>query len=157
LWLIFDERDAVRVLAGHGAEHAQGGCHRVAAPLDRQLDDVPGVEVLGVGREGSGAGVLDALVDRQDRDVAGAGEAAGAIYALQVDEHLRLAIREAPGAVDVVGTGQDELLLADAPAGMVQKALRLVAEEPDDPLESTASNAFGYGCHRRSPSLEGAF
>ena len=49
---------------------------RVAAALDRQLHDVLGIEVLRVGRERRAGGMLDALVDRQDRDVAGAAEPA---------------------------------------------------------------------------------
>jgi hypothetical protein len=46
-------------------------------PSMASFDDVLGVEVLGVGGEGRAGGVLDALVDGQDGDVAGAGEAAG--------------------------------------------------------------------------------
>src|SRR6266545_2970758 len=37
-----DEGDLVRVTAGHGAQHPQGGGHRVAASLDGQLHDALG-------------------------------------------------------------------------------------------------------------------
>ena len=59
-----DERDVVRVLARDGAEHAQRRGHRVAAALDRELDDAVGIEVVGVLRERRARRVLDALVDR---------------------------------------------------------------------------------------------
>ena len=54
-----------------------------------ELDDVLGVEHLRVrGKRGPGR-VLDALVDRQDRHVAGATEAAVVEERLQRPEHLR--------------------------------------------------------------------
>ena len=66
----------MRVPARHGAEHAERRGDGVAPALDRELDDVRGVEVVGVLRERRAGRVLDALVDGQDRQVAGAGEAA---------------------------------------------------------------------------------
>ena len=69
---LHDERDLVGVLARHRAQHAEGGGDGVAAALDGQLDDVLRIEVVGVGRERGAGRVLDALVDRQDRQVAGA-------------------------------------------------------------------------------------
>ena len=56
------------------AEHAERRGDGVAAALDRQLHDVLGIEVRRVGRERRAGRMLDALVDRQDRDVAGAGQ-----------------------------------------------------------------------------------
>ena len=44
--------------------------------LDRELHDVLGIEVRRVRRERRAGRVLDPLVDRQNRHVAGAGEAA---------------------------------------------------------------------------------
>ena len=46
---LHDEGNPVRVLPRHRAEHAQRRRDRVAATLDRQLDDVLGVEVRGLG------------------------------------------------------------------------------------------------------------
>ncbi len=62
-----DERDLVGVLPGHGAQNAERRGHGVAAALDGQLDDVLRVEVDRVRREGSGPGMLDSLVHRQNR------------------------------------------------------------------------------------------
>src|SRR5690606_5752051 len=66
---LYDERNAVRVLAGHRAEHAEGAGDGVATAFDRQLHDVLRIEVQRVLREGRAGGVLDALVHGQDRQV----------------------------------------------------------------------------------------
>ena len=64
------------VAAGGGAERAERRGDGVAAALDGELDDLGRVEVVRVlGERGAGR-VLDALVDGQDRHVAGAGQAA---------------------------------------------------------------------------------
>ena len=46
-----DEGDAVRVFAGHRAEHPEGRDHGIAAALDGQLHDLFAVEVGGIGAE----------------------------------------------------------------------------------------------------------
>jgi hypothetical protein len=52
---LHDERDLVSVLASHNPEHAERRSHGIAAPFDGQLDDVLGIEVIGVlGKAGSG-------------------------------------------------------------------------------------------------------
>ena len=80
-----DEGDLVRVLAGDRAEHAVGGGHAVAAALDGEFDDVRGVEAVGIGAEGGAARVLHALVHGQQRQVAGAAEAAVTVQPGQID------------------------------------------------------------------------
>src|SRR5258708_5147505 len=84
---LYDKGDSVSVLARDGAEHAEGGSDGVAAALDGQLDDVPAVEVVGILGEACAAGVFDALVDGQDREIARAAEAAVPEQALQICEH----------------------------------------------------------------------
>jgi hypothetical protein len=86
---LHDEWDLVRVLAGHGAQHAQRRSHGVAAALDRQPDDVLRVEVNRIGRETRPRRMLDALIDRQDRNVAGSGEAAVIENPRQTAQHAR--------------------------------------------------------------------
>ena len=78
-----DERNLVRVLARDRAEHAERRGHGVAAAFDGELHDVLGIEVGRVRRERRAGGVLDALIDRQDRHVAGAAEPAGVEQLLQ--------------------------------------------------------------------------
>ena len=99
---LHQERDLVRVLARDRAQHAEGGRDRVAAAFDGELDDVLRVEVIRVLGEAGAAGVLDALVDRQDRQIAGAAEAAVAEHALEVAEHAVVAVRNGEDAVDEV-------------------------------------------------------
>src|SRR5512132_2274726 len=57
---LHDERDPVGVGAGHRPEDPERGGDGVAAALDRQLDDVAGVEVLRVGGKAGCGRVLDA-------------------------------------------------------------------------------------------------
>ena len=67
---LHQERDLVGVLARDRAEHAERRRDGVAAAFDRELDDVLRVEVDRVRGEARAGGVLDALIDRQDRNVA---------------------------------------------------------------------------------------
>ena len=85
---LHDERDAVGVAARHGTQHANGRGDGVAAALDRQLHDVGGIEVGGVGREGGRSRVLDALVDGKDRHVPGAPQATVVQQRLEAAQHL---------------------------------------------------------------------
>jgi len=66
--------------------------------------------------------VLDALVDGQDRQVAGAGQAAVLEERLEAPEHPSRPVAVLPDAVDEVGPGQVELRLGHC--------LALVLEEP---------------------------
>ena len=63
----------MRVAARYRRQHAVSGGDAVTAGFNRQLDDVLRIEIQRVGGERGGGGVLDALIDRQDRQVAGAG------------------------------------------------------------------------------------
>ena len=120
------ERNLVRVAAGDAAEDAEGGADRVATAFDGELHDVLTVEVDRVLGEGGAGGVFDALVDREDRDVARVGEAAGAVEALQVGQDAVVAIRGGEGVVDPIRARGVDLLLLD---------LRVV--EPEE--------VFGFG------------
>ena len=119
------ERDLVRVLARDRAEHAEGAGDGVAAAFDRELHDVLGVEVLGVLRERSAGRVLDALIDREDRDVAGAGEATVAVHRLQAAQHLRAAIRKRRDLVDEIRRRQVKLFLLHRLRLMLEVVARL--------------------------------
>ena len=94
--------------------------------------------------------MLDALVHRQDRQIAGVGQAPRtAVEPLQIAQHLRLAVGQPPRPIGMIGAGKDELLFPDAFADIGQKAVRILAEEADDPIESAAADAFGEGRHGR--------
>src|SRR5882724_4107123 len=110
---LHDERDFVGVLARDGAEHAESGSHSVAPTLDSQLDDVAAVEVIGIFREAGAAGMLDALVDGQDREIAGSAEAAVGEQALQIGEHADVAVGRRVDTADKIGAGKMQALLGD--------------------------------------------
>src|SRR6185312_1718190 len=66
-----EEGDLVGIFAAHDAEYAKGGSDGAAARFDGQPDDVLGIEIHGVGSKGSAAAMLNALVYREDRKIAG--------------------------------------------------------------------------------------
>ena len=72
-----DERNLVGVLPAHEAEYPVRRRHGVAATLDGEFDDVLRVEVRRIRRERRCSGVLDALIDRQDRHVTRAAQPSG--------------------------------------------------------------------------------
>src|SRR5215469_13220069 len=59
---LHNERNLVRVLASHGAEHTERRSDSVAAAFDGQLDDVFAIEIVWVFREAGAAGMLDTLI-----------------------------------------------------------------------------------------------
>ncbi len=141
------ERDPVCVLARDAAEDAERRGDGVAAALHRELDDVLGVEEERVLRERGARGVLDALVDGQDRDVAGASEAAVVDERLQRAQDGRRAVRAAVDLIDPLGTGQVEARLGDALAGVVEQAAGVLAQVLLDLPD--AGGAWACSCFAR--------
>ena len=116
-----DERQLRRPAARHRAEHPEGRGEGVAAALVGEPAQVLRVEVGGVRRERGGARVLDPLVDRQDREVAGAGEAAARERPVQRTEHVHRTVRRHQHPVDEVRPGEVQQLAGDAGAGVVER------------------------------------
>src|SRR6266852_2716875 len=110
---LHDEGDFVGVFARDGAEDAESGSHGVAAAFDGQLDDVAAVEIIGIFGEAGAAGVLDALVNGQDGEIAGAAEAAVAEEALEIGEDAYVAVGRRVDAVDKVRAGKMQALFGD--------------------------------------------
>ena len=131
---LHDEGNPVRVLARHGAEHAERRSDRVAPALDRQLHDVRRVEVRRIGRERGAGRVLDSLVDGENRDVARTAEAPVVDQRLQGTEHARRAVRQREAAVDEVRTGQVQVPLRNRLALVLEKR-RLVSQDGFDPAD----------------------
>lgn len=67
---LHDERNLVGVAARHHRQHPVGRGHRVTTALQRQFTDRLRVEELRIGRERGRSRVLDALIDRQNRQIA---------------------------------------------------------------------------------------
>ena len=87
------------------------------------------VEVRRVLGEAGRGRVLDALVDREDRQVAGAAQAPGAVHRGQVADHRGRAVGLAEDAVEVVGSGVDQALGRERGGLVVQQRVGFVAEK----------------------------
>ena len=79
--------------------------------------------------------MLDALVDREDRHVAGAAEAPVVEHGLHVAEDRGAAVGVGHHPVDVVGSGKVEELCGDGLGAMSEEVLGLVAEDVLDRSE----------------------
>jgi hypothetical protein len=144
------ERDPVRVAAGGGTERAERGGDGVAAALDRQLDDAGRVEVVRVLRERRPGRVLDALVDRQDRQVAGAGQAAVRVQRLHRPQHRCRPVGHGDHAVDEVRARQVQALARDRAAGVPEERLCVVAQDGFE-LGDVRCGCDGHGAPLSSP------
>jgi len=91
-----DGRNAARELRGAGLEEAEGRGVGVAAGVDRELEVVARVVAGGVRREAARRAVLEALVHRQDHELAGAAQPAVVQQPGQVVEGPRV-VRAVPG------------------------------------------------------------
>jgi hypothetical protein len=57
--------------------------------------------------------MLNALVDREDGQIASAGETAMLEHALEIGDNARIAIRVQPDAIDEIGTREMQHLLGN--------------------------------------------
>ena len=79
-----DQRDLAGVVGRAGLDEAERRRVGVAAGVDGELEVVAGIEAVGVGREAARGAVLEALVDRQHDELAGAGQTAAHEEAVEV-------------------------------------------------------------------------
>ena len=124
-----DEGDAVHVLARGQPERAQRGGDGVALAGEGQLDDVQRIEVGRVLREARRGGVLDALVDREDGDVARAAQAPVVEHGAEVAQHGGAAVRVGEHPIEVVGTGEGQVLGGERLGRVAQEGVGVVAQE----------------------------
>ena len=101
-----EERNFVRVFAGHRAKDAERGGDGVAAAFHGELDDVFRVEIIRVVRKAGAGGMFDALVHRQDGHVTRAGQPAVAEQRLQAAQRLRIAVGQRENAVHEIRSRQ---------------------------------------------------
>ena len=144
-----EERDPMRVAARARPEHAERRRNRVAAALDRELDDPRRVEVVGVPRERRAGRVLDALIDREDREVAGPAETAVVEDRLQRAQDRDRAVRLRDDAIDEIGPRQVQPITLDRAADVRQERLGFGAERALDLCERRGRGGRG---HARNPS-----
>ena len=151
-----NKRDAVGVATGHRSEDAKRGGHRVTATLDGQFDDSLRIKVPGIRGKGCGGRMFDPLVDGQDRDVAGTGQAAVVEEGLEVAQDLGGAIRGSEGVSYELRAGCGEHGHRDAGRLVFQEVLGLVAEQGLDIhrvcSSSDSRTGRSYAAHpRRAP------
>ena len=90
-----EEWDPVGVATGDDTESAERGGDGAATAFDGELDQVAGVEVGRMLGEARRTGVLDALIDREDRQVAGAAQPPVVVHRSQVADD-----RDGGGEID---------------------------------------------------------
>src|SRR5262245_22516691 len=73
--------------------------------------------------------MLDALVDWQDRNIAGPGEPPCVEKRLQVAQHRRVAIRVDPDTVDEIGAGQMQEVFRNRLAFVLQQSLPFLPDQ----------------------------
>ena len=125
---LHDEGNFVGVFARDGAENSEGGGDGVAVAFDGELDDIFRVEIVRILGEAGAGGVLDALIDGKDREIAGAAEAPVAEDALEIGEHADISVRCGVDAVDKIGTGKMQALFRDFRRLVSEKIFGFCAE-----------------------------
>ena len=133
----------MRVFARHRSEHAERRRDRVAAAFDRELHDVLGIEEHRVRRKRRARRVLDALIDRKNRHIAGTRQPPVIEQRLQGRQHARRPIGNAVNALDVVGPGEMQRLLRDGLALVLKQAGRFVSKNFFD-LRTDTLNCHDY-------------
>ena len=85
--------------------------------------------------------MLDALIDRQDREVAGATKAPSVVHRLQITEHGHGSIRVAHHALNEVGSREVQAILVDRRAGVSEQIVGFIAEDLADSIDAHASHS----------------
>ena len=127
-----DIRDAMGEAPSCQTERAKCRCHRVAAALQRQLDDLLGVEVSRVGREGRPGRMLNALVDRQYGHIARARQAPAVGDLLQAADDAWAAVAVQPDAFAEVAAGQSQAVARDGRALVCKQVIGGIAQRCGD-------------------------
>src|SRR5208337_1176098 len=113
----------------HGAQHAEGGSNGVAAALDRQFHDVLAIEIVRILGETRAAGVLDALIHRQNGKISGAVEPPVEEHAVKIVQHAEIAIGSRVNPVDKIRAGKMQAFLGNLGRLETQEGFRLCAQE----------------------------
>ena len=123
------KRNLVGVFARDRAERAERGGHRIAAALDGEPDDVFRVKVFGIRRKTGPGRVFDALVHREDGQIARAGQSAMIENLGQAPQHRRRAVALGVNPVNEIRPGQMEPVPGNGFAMVFEQALRAVAQQ----------------------------
>ena len=103
----------MRVFACHGPQHPKSRSYSITATFDSQLDNVLPIEVIRILRKACAAGVLNALVHRQDGKVTRATQPSVAKHPLEIREHAQVPIRSRIDTVDEIRPWKIQALFGD--------------------------------------------
>ncbi len=78
--------------------------------------------------------MLDALVYRQNGQVAGAGQSSGVVHGLQAAQYLRVAIRLLPDPIYEIGAGEVDRLLGYSLTDMREQAFCFFSQQINNSL-----------------------
>jgi hypothetical protein len=86
------ERNFVRILASSHAEHAESGRYRITAAFKGKLYDIFRVKIIWVLREARTCRMFNALIHRQDAQIASASQPPRTIQSLKIYQNSIVAI-----------------------------------------------------------------
>jgi hypothetical protein len=135
------EGNLMGVFARTGAEHAERRGDCIASALDGQFDDALGIEIGGIGRKAGAGGMLDALIDGEDRNIPGPGEPAVVEDHVEISQNVWSAIAGGEDPIDEIGAGQVQGFFLESLGDVVEQIVGIGAEEIDE----LAINGCGHG------------
>ncbi len=138
---LHDEGNLVRIFVCHGAENSERGSYGVALAFYRELDDIFRVEIVRIFGEASARGVLDALIDRKNREITRAAEAPVIEDALEIREYPDISVRGGVDAINKIGAGKMHAFFCDFRRLVSEKVFGFCAEVSFD------TSCACRGCH----------
>ena len=139
-----DEWDAMGEAASGQAERAKSGSDRVAAALQRQLDDIRRIKISRVRRKRRARRMLDPLINWQNRDVTAAAQTSAVVNLLQAADDPRIAIAAQPNPFGEIRARQRQGFARDRFAAVVQQIISVGAKVLCDRVDA---NFGGCDCH----------
>ena len=116
------------IAPGYRGQDAQGGGHGVAAPFDGQLDNIFRIKINGVGGKRRRRGMFNALVHRQDGQIAGPGQPAMIEHSRQGTQHVDGPVTGHKNPVQEIRTRQMQGFFGKTFACIGQQGFRLMAD-----------------------------
>ena len=110
---LHDEGDLGGILLRDNSHATKRRCKCVAAAINREFYDVLRIEILRVFRKAGACGVLNALVDGKNAEVAGSCQASVVVHVQQILYDLRWSIAHFKYFLHRLNARQMELLLRE--------------------------------------------
>ena len=87
-----------------------------------------GIEIVRIGGKRGACRMFDALIHRQNREIAGSRQAAGVVQRLHIAQHSRRTVIVDHHAIDIIRTGQIEVFCGKRQTAMLKKRIRVLAQ-----------------------------